>query len=159
MDPVKLATILAKLGKAFNNALIVLESNSAACITALVATGYGRVWHDGNVKHPGYYRTAVNKERAIVQLVQALNAGQLQIRSRAGLHQLLAWDGESNHRISASGEQHHWDRAVTYQIAADMLQLLRVKPRPEPYQVEGGIRYEALQKFYAAQKSVGVSKL
>lgn len=125
MDPVALGEKLAVIGSRYNNALIVVESNSAACYTALTRTGYSNVWSAGKKEHPGYYRTAVNKERSQVSLVEQLNAGQLRIRSRAGLQQLLAWDGSSE-RVVADGHKHHWDRVVTYQIVADMMRKLRI---------------------------------
>lgn len=137
MDPVALASLLARLGRAFNNALIVVESNSAACITALVGTGYPNVWHDGNASHPGYYRTAVNKERAQVQLVQQLRDGQIGIRSREGLHQLMAWDGTGK-RVSDGGQSHHWDRVVVYQMTADIFSILSVPAIAKPFRTEGG---------------------
>lgn len=115
-DPVQFGRELAELGRKMNDALVVCESNSAAAITSLVNTGYRNVYNDGVAAHPGYYRTAVNKERAIVRLVEALRDGQMKIRSSAGIHQLLAWDGSGTR---AAG--HHWDRCITYQIAADML--------------------------------------
>lgn len=121
-DPVQFGRDLAEIGHRLNDAVVVCESNSAAAITALCNTGYRNIYNDGVAAHPGYYRTAVNKERAIVRLVEALRDGQMKIRSQAGLHQLLAWDGSG-----ARTGGHHWDRCVTYQIAADMLCILNVQ--------------------------------
>lgn len=129
IDPVKFGQDLAKLGKRYNNAVLVIESNAAACVTALVQTRYTNVWQNAkdNAAHPGWYRTAPAKQRAIAALVHALHDRQLIIKSREGLTQLLGWDG-----VDSRTDGHHWDRVVTYQIAADVLSLLRVPPIPAP---------------------------
>lgn len=133
-DPAQFGRELAEFGSRLGNALVVCESNSAAAITALANTGYRNIYNDGNANHPGYYRTAVNKERAIVRLVDALRQGQMTIQSTAGLHQLMAWDG-SDQRTAG----HHWDRCVTYQITADMLQLCKVPAAQRPVVPTGHI--------------------
>ncbi|NBS70474.1 hypothetical protein EBT31_16405, partial [bacterium] len=96
IDPNRFGRDLARMGKLWNDALIVVESNSAACITSLVNTGYRNVWMDGGTAHPGYYRTAMGKERAQIALVDALREGTLRFRSRQTLHQLLSWDGNDS---------------------------------------------------------------
>lgn len=116
VDPAKFGRDLAAMGARMNNALIVVESNAAACITSLVNTGYRNIFNDGGDAHPGYYRTRQTKERAIARLVEMLRTKRLNIRSAAGIYQLLSWDGTGNR----SGG-HHWDRVITYQMAADIL--------------------------------------
>ena len=130
MDPRKLADQLALTGRRYNNALIVVESNAAACITALIKGGYPRVWQDEKdvQKRPGWWATAVDIERATGALVRQLLNGQMRVRSRNGLLQLLAYDRDSRRRVGG----HHFDRVVTYRIAADMLEVLRVAPLREP---------------------------
>lgn len=138
IDPVRFAHDLARLGKSYSNALLVVESNAAACITALTTLGYPKVWQDAKSvgTHPGYYRTSQAKQRAIGALVSQLQEGQFTIRSRQGLTQLLAWDGQSERQGG-----HHWDRVVTYCMAADMMNILRVRPHtpPKPMRNEQGM--------------------
>lgn len=117
-DPTRLADILAALGRKFNNALIAVESNSAACITALVNGGYRNVYfNDDGEKHPGWYATGAAKDRAHQRLVRALLNDELIVRSKSGLAQLLAYDGRSGHRRDG----HHFDRVIAYLMAADIL--------------------------------------
>ena len=119
VDPAKLGQDLASMARKFNNALLAIESNSAACITAAQNTGYRRLWfNNSNPDHPGWYRTAQAKERATVALVSALQSKQFSVRSAQGLAQLLSWDGVDSRRGG-----HHWDRLVTYQMAADLFNL------------------------------------
>lgn len=138
IDPVKFAHDLVRLGKVYNQAMLVVESNAAACITALTSLNYPKVWQDSkNIgSHPGYYRTAQAKQRAVGALVAQINEGQFTIRSKQGLTQLLAWDGQSDRKGG-----HHWDRVVTYCMAADMMDMLRVRSvtAPKPVRDERGM--------------------
>lgn len=125
IDPVAYAHVLARLGRWFNNATIVVESNAAACITALMGTGYVGVWcADDNRDHPGWYRTANAKDRAhgaFVQLLRAKDASRLHLASREGIQQCLAYDGTGAHGRSSEGAEHHYDRVAVYLMAADLL--------------------------------------
>ena len=130
VDPLVLADRLAILGKQYGTALIVVESNAAACIAALIKGGYPKVWQDEKdvSARPGWWASSVDNERATGALARQLSTGQMRVRSRNGLLQLLAFDGNTKRRVQG----HHFDRVVTYRIAADMLELLRVAPLREP---------------------------
>lgn len=115
IEPTALASRLSVLGKRFNDALVVVESNAAACITGLLNIGYRNVYST-SASHPGWYRTAQARDRAHGRLVQLLKAGRFGVRSKAGVMQLLAYDG-----TKPRGQGHHWDRVDTYLMAADLM--------------------------------------
>lgn len=142
IDPAALGRRLAAIGKHWNDAQIVVESNAAACITALCATGYIHVYGAGNGSHPGFYRTTLTKEQSEASLAMLLTDldNPMRIRSKRGLLQLLGYDG-SMKRVSLDGSTHHWDRVVTYSMAAYILR--KTLPRPaiaEPRPPGGGVR-------------------
>lgn len=117
IDPIQFAEKLMLLGKSYNNAEIICESNNPACIVHLATQGYRNLYTDNNKTHPGYYRGAVNKSYAQNALSYCLSNDMLTIRSKEGLAQLAGWTGTYDRQ---SG--HHWDRLVTYEMAADIIQ-------------------------------------
>jgi hypothetical protein len=80
--------------------------------------------------HPGYYTTSVGKSSAIVVLVEMLRAEEIKIRSKATVHQLLQWDGESRKRGRGEHGKHHFDRAMTVVMAAAMFRKRGYGMRP-----------------------------
>lgn len=124
IDPIRLASVLVVLGKLYNNALLVVESNAAACITALSTLHYPHIYST-SATHPGWYAQTASKDRAHGYLVQMLQYGQLQIRSKAGIMQLLNYSGTKNRKNG-----HHYDRVDSYLMAADVLYSSKVQPRP-----------------------------
>lgn len=141
IEPVALANRLAVLGRRFNNAQVVIESNAAACISSLMSIGYPAVYHT-SATHPGWYRTSQAKDRAHGRLVRALNAGRFNVRSKAGLLQLMAYDG-----TKPRGQGHHWDRVDAYLMAADILVSAPREPLVQADAVRGRMtvaQYKAL---------------
>lgn len=138
IDPAKLGALLCDIGLRWNKAELVVESNASACITVLRERGYRPLYGDVNgMGMPGYYRTRQRKEDGMAALCTMLYSGELDIRSREGLLQLLAYDG-SDKRRSMNGSVHHWDRVVTYCMAADILSKIPARKRPPAVQVRPG---------------------
>ena len=103
-------------------ALLAVESNAAACVSSLKDRGCKRLlWT--NRYHPGWYATAQRLQAAEERLVKMLRSGELTVRSRKVLHQLLDYDGSRRDaRVSNDfDEVHHFDLARTCVIAADVL--------------------------------------
>lgn len=153
IDPLVLADQLASLGKRYNTALIVVESNAAACIAALIKGGYPQVWQDEKdvSSRPGWWASSVDIERSTGALARQLGNGQMRIRSRNGLLQLLAFDGNSKRRVGG----HHFDRVVTYRIAADMLELLKIPPLRDPVSFRREDGSFALSFLYKRKQASG----
>lgn len=127
-DPSEFAHDLARIGKRFNNALIVVESNAAACITELVNSGYPNVYFNNDeATHPGFFMTGPGKDRAHRHLVFRLRHAEERflVRSKAGLHQLLSYDGRGKRR-----RDHHFDRVITYLLAATVMETMLFSTRP-----------------------------
>tara|TARA_R110000751_G_scaffold151017_1_gene255972 strand:+ start:522 stop:2162 length:1641 start_codon:yes stop_codon:yes gene_type:complete len=117
--PDRFAVRIEQVCKRYNDARAVVESNHAGCITSLkdmhVRITYSK-------RQPGWYATGQRVARAEFDLVRLLREDDLIIRSRSGLQQLLRYDGDFGRRIKGEdGEGHHFDRARTYVMAADML--------------------------------------
>lgn len=128
--PDRFAVRIQLVCKRYNNARAVIESNHAGCITAIrelnVKITYSK-------RQPGWYATAKRVAQAEFSLVRLLREDDLVIRSRAGLQQLLRYDGDFSRRVKGDdGEGHHFDRARTYVMAADLLiKVKRISDRRE----------------------------
>ncbi len=105
----------------YNNALLAVESNAAACIAVLKDVKCKKLlWT--NRTHPGWYATNKRLQEAEARLVQLLRDEDLDIRSRGMLHQLVNYDGSRKKRVKGlDGTTHHFDRARTAVMAADIL--------------------------------------
>ena len=151
-DPVAYAHCLARLGKRFNDAMIVVESNAAACVTALCLSGYPNVWRaDDNPDHPGYYRSHNAVDRAHGAFVSQLRAKRMRMHSHEGIQECLAYDGSIKHGKAADGSDTHCDRVITYLMAADIMSRMPVvvPKRPLVDPVTGGMSvagFKALDK-------------
>jgi hypothetical protein len=140
VDPVKFASDLVKLSRVYGDALLVVESNAAACITAATNLGYRNIFYtSSNQDHPGWYRTVQAKERATTALVEALQRGQFRVRSASGLAQLMGYDGSGKRK-----DGHHWDRYCAYQMAADVMATSRFPASPHLTPLPPG-QYNLLQ--------------
>lgn len=127
IDPAKFGADLVTMAKRYHDALLVIESNAAAAITAAVSTGYRNLYFNTEKRdHPGYFRSPTAKQRSIVALVDGLNSGSMQIRSRPGLLQLLSFDGKDTRKNG-----HHFDRVVTYEMMADIFQIMHFPAPPK----------------------------
>ena len=117
--PDRFAGRIQQVSERYNNARAVVESNHAGCITALKDLGV-RITY--SKRQPGWYATGKRVAQAEFALVRLLREDDLIIRSRAGLQQLLRYDGDFSRRERGDdNEGHHFDRARTYVMAADML--------------------------------------
>lgn len=118
-SPDRFAVRIQIVCKRYNNARAVVESNHAGCITALrelnVKITYSK-------RQPGWYATHKRIAQSEFALVRLLREEDLIIRSRSGLQQLLRYDGDFSRRERGDDDAgHHFDRARTYIMAADML--------------------------------------
>jgi len=149
VDPSLFGRRLVEIARRWNEAVLVIESNAAACVATAVATGYRHIWGE-SIHHPGWYTTRDSKQRSIAALTRLLQDQDIAIRSRMGLLQLLAWDGTSK-RVTEDGESHHWDRCQTYFMAADLLDRLKPPPLPAPRAPLpiGSVRVADLERFRA----------
>ena len=119
--PDRFAHRLQIVQKRYLGALLAVESNATACIAILKDQGTRNLlWTDRN--HPGWYATNKRLQESEARLVQMLRQEDLYIRSRGMLHQLLNYDGSRKKRIRGEdGTIHHFDRARTAVMAADIL--------------------------------------
>jgi hypothetical protein len=120
-DPGRFAHRLMSIQKHYNDALLCVESNATACIAVLKDKRCPNImWTDRN--HPGWYATAKRIQEAEARLVQMIRQEEIDIRSRGMLHQLVNYDGSTKKRVKGlDGTTHHFDRARTAVMAADVL--------------------------------------
>jgi len=120
-SPDKFATRLRVVQKRYSDALLAVESNATACIAILKDQDTRNLlWTDSN--HPGWYATSKRLQESEARLVRMLRERELHIRSRGMLHQLLNYDGTRKKRVRGEdGTIHHFDRARTAVMAADIL--------------------------------------
>jgi hypothetical protein len=112
---------LLTVQRRYSMALLAVESNAAACIALLKDNGAKNLlWTDRN--HPGWYATEKRLREAEARLVRMLADQDLKLKSRGMLHQLLNYDGSRKKRVKGlDGVTHHFDRARTAVMAADVL--------------------------------------
>ena len=120
-DPGRFAYRLMRLQGYYNSALLAVESNATACIAVLKDKNCKNLlWTSRN--HPGWYATEKRIQEAEARLVQMLRQNDITIRSRGLLHQLINYDGSRKKRVKGlDGTTHHFDRARTAIMAADIL--------------------------------------
>tara|TARA_R110002094_G_scaffold137128_2_gene128727 strand:- start:55 stop:780 length:726 start_codon:yes stop_codon:yes gene_type:complete len=131
--PDRFAQRLKQIQLRYNQALLAVESNATACIAILKDQGTRNLlWTDRN--HPGWYATQKRVQESEARLVQMLRQEDLIIQSRGTLHQLLNYDGSKKKRVRGEdGILHHFDRARTAVMAADILSKRRFHtPAQEP---------------------------
>jgi len=117
--PDRFAVRIQLVSQRYNNARAVVESNHAGCITALKDLNVKMTY---SKRQPGWYATSKRIAQAEFAIVRLLREADLAIRSRAGLQQLLRYDGDFSRREKGDdNEGHHFDRARTYVMAADLL--------------------------------------
>ena len=119
--PDRFARRLVGVQARYNGALLAVESNATACIAILKDNGCKKLlWTNRN--HPGWYATSKRIQEAEARLVQMLRQKDIELRSRGLLHQLLNYDGTHKKRVKGiDGATHHFDRARTAIMAADIL--------------------------------------
>jgi len=112
-DPGSLADRIMRLQRWYCAEVVAVESNSSACIQALVDRGCIGLYHTSR-EHPGFYMDIQSKREAITRAVDLLRKGW-EIRAREVLMQLYSYT-DSNRVQRVAG--HHWDLAITVFIAA-----------------------------------------
>jgi hypothetical protein len=120
-DPTRFATRLMRVQERYNTALLVVESNAMACIAVLKDKKCRNLlWTDR--RHPGWYATEKRIQESEARLVRLIQENDISIRSRGMLHQLVNYDGSRKKRVKGiDGITHHFDRARTAIMAADVL--------------------------------------
>jgi len=138
--PDRFAQRLRTIQDRYNQALLAVESNATACIAILKDQNVRNLlWTSRN--HPGWYATQKKIQESEARLVQMLRQGDLKIQSRGTLHQLLNYDGSTKKRVKGEdGILHHFDRARTAVMAADILSKRRfhTPAREEPSTYSAG---------------------
>ena len=125
-DPGRFAVRLATVSRTFTTAagepLMVVESNASAVIALLRDAGTPNLLWTSRT-HPGWFATALRLQEAESRLVRMLREGDLQIRNRPTLQQLLKYDGSDRSRRATGpdGIVHHFDLARCAIMAADVL--------------------------------------
>ena len=146
--------------KRYNTALLAVESNATACIAILKENGAPNLlWTSHN--HPGWYATNKRLQEAEALLVQMIRQEDITLRSRGLLHQLLNYDGSRKKRTKGlDGATHHFDRARTAVIAADILSRRRFVKGGTTIQSKrtpGQLTIGDLDTFKSRQKQVAKS--
>jgi hypothetical protein len=158
-DPGRLAARILRIQSAWD-CEVVVESNAPACVQALIGLRCPKLYHTGP-SHPGWYMTSVGKSAAIVVLVEMLRANEMKLRTKATIHQLIQWDGESRKRGKGEHGRHHFDRAITVMIAAAVFRKRGYGLRPasstrnvvmKPGQT-ASISVETLDKLFKPRRS------
>ena len=120
-DPGRFARRLLRVQHRYNRALLAVESNATACIAVLRDSGAKNLLWTSRT-HPGWYATDKRIQEAEARLIQMLRQDDIEIRSRGLLHQLVNYDGSRKKRVKGlDGTTHHFDRARTAVMAADIL--------------------------------------
>ena len=145
-DPGKFATRLMRIQERYRGndprgALLAVESNAGACVATLRDRDCSRLFWSKR-QHPGWYANAQRLKEAEGRLVKMLRDGDIIVRSRGTLHQLLDYDGSrrDERKTDSEDEVHHFDRARTVVMAADILSTRRFSeaeplqemPKPPP---------------------------
>lgn len=135
---------------------IAVESNAAAAIALLRDMGAKNlIWTDR--RHPGWYATAKRIQEAEGRLVRMLYSGELTLRLKNVLHQLMHYDGDRKKRVSTGdGGRHHFDLARTVVMAADLLsrrRFTRVALEEDPkMRTPGTLTIKDLDKAFDSTK-------
>jgi hypothetical protein len=151
---------LVRIQKRYNQALLAVESNATACIAILKDQGTRNLlWTDRN--HPGWYATQKRVQESEARLVQMLREGDIYIRSRGTLHQLLNYDGSKKKRVRGEdGILHHFDRARTAVMAADILSKRKFSAPPKetgPTHTAGQVTIRQLDQHKHAKQQQATS--
>ena len=107
---------------------VVVETNKDGVAAALQQANCPKLFWSGD--QPGWFSTGASKQAALIALVNMLRGGEVEIRTRPTLQQLLTWDGKTRGEES-SRRRHHWDRAITCLIFAYAAQVLGLPRRPK----------------------------
>jgi hypothetical protein len=156
--PDRFARRLLKVQERYNGAMLVVESNATACIALLKDSGAKRLlWTNRN--HPGWYATDKRLQEAEARLVRLLREKDIALYSRGLLHQLMNYDGTRKKRTKGiDGATHHFDRARTAVMAADVLsrrRFVRAAVEDAPSRIPGRVTIADLDKHNHRVQSQG----
>lgn len=124
---------------------VAIESNKSDVISILNdRTRLGQVklkqgqerlfrWFKDKEGKQHWWASAVSKKRAEGRLVAAAKTKAIRLRSYHGLMEILSYDRTKwkDRRTHDDSGQHHYDRAISYLIAADVLTQMRWVTLPE----------------------------
>lgn len=157
-DPTRFASRLVDAQKRYCGGLLAVESNAAAVITILRDWGVSNLLYT-DPNHPGWYATSQRILQGEARLVQMLRDRDITLRSKSLLHQLMNYDGNLKKRIRGlDGSLHHFDRARTAVMAADILSTRRfveksqARSRNVPEHVPGRVTIGELDRFARGAK-------
>jgi hypothetical protein len=158
--PDRFARRLQRAQQRWLTAMIAVESNATACIAILKDMNTPNLlWTNRN--HPGWYATDKRLQEAEARLVQMLRQEDIELRSRGLLHQLLNYDGSRKKRVRGNdGTMHHFDRARTAVMAADILSRRHFTATPQEVISErtpGQVTIGDLDKFKAQKRREATS--
>ena len=143
-DPDRVADLLERTGKRYNNAYICVETNGVGVATfaALKRKGYRNLFYEGP-KKPGWTSTTQSVEESLGWLVDAL-LDKLVIRCEKTMSQLLSYKADKAIQQTAKQEQirngrplkgrrarHHWDSVSALIFAVVAARRLPQNRRPE----------------------------
>lgn len=120
--PNEFADRLLAVSDHYNKALIAVESNAEAVVSALYDRGYGSRLYWSRRRHPGWYASTLSVKRAEARLVEMLQAEEITLRSRETVDQLLRYSPENRSKRTRKTENSasHFDRARAAVIYADV---------------------------------------
>jgi hypothetical protein len=146
-DPNVFAQRIMRWQKKYD-AKVIVEANKDGVCASLITAGCPEMhWSAGQ---PGWFSSGVSKAAALADLVNMLRAGEVDILSFETLQQLATWDGKGRQQETKS-RKHHWDRAITWLIAAYAMRTLGIqrRPRPERIVAREGTTVEEFDGFFA----------
>lgn len=145
IDPGMFADLIGVAQQFYHAEMVVIESNAAACIQSAKDKGVQNLYWTSK-QHPGWYATHSRKMQALAKLVGLLREGDIIIHTRRTLHQLMSFDSFEG------AKDHHYDRAITMLIVADMLSGTTYLPRIHEVQNNVGVKASEVKSWLKRQK-------
>lgn len=120
--PNEFADRLVEASDHYNKALLAVESNAEAVVSALHDRGYGKRMYWSRRRHPGWYASTLSVKRGEARLVEMLQAEEVTIQSRETIDQLIRYspDNRSKRTRKSDTASSHYDRARAAVIYADV---------------------------------------
>jgi len=118
----RFAQRLIRVQRRYPGCVLVVESNAAGVIKVLTTLGTKRVFFT-SPRHAGWYATHQRLLQAEADTITMLRQGTLRLRALATIQQLMSYDGKLRAKRGKNddGTTHHYDRARTVIIAANVL--------------------------------------
>lgn len=120
--PNEFADRLVAVSDAYNKALIVVESNAEAVVSALYDRGFGNRMYWSRRRRPGWWASTLSIKRGESRLVEMLQGDEIVLNSRETIDQLLRYapDNRSKRTRKTENSSSHFDRARAAVIYADV---------------------------------------